>query len=458
MLAEGGMATDSPTNPFTKAVDNAAGYARRAYNAITSSDPVEGDSEEALEAPEADVDDEEADALIPTAISQRQPLIRPATAVPFMALFLLLLLILQYARSSARLGFCDRGSTTNPILDERLQLLQAGELCLEQGKMDCPPIPLFPPFMQPLSCTPCPENATCAITSLTCDPPLIIKHHPLSPLSSIFNGFPGLGPVAFPPACVEDESRKKLLTNAGRWIIERLQKYRGEQVCYGREPHSSIIPGSDGPVEGNIAWKWAGVKKSDIRQMMGETREGKGLGDAKLDEVFGGAMQELEERKYILSARDEDGVEWVAAMQARMSSGCKLRVWARDMWRKARIYVIALAAVIASLLYIRRQLYLRRQTTALAHSLLPSILSALQHTGHPVLSTQLRDSVLSYEPNLKRRKEIWERVEKIVEMNANVRVGEEEVGGEVGRGWRWVGPPAIEDVGEGTPGRRELKY
>ncbi|KZO95171.1 hypothetical protein CALVIDRAFT_564954 [Calocera viscosa TUFC12733] len=455
MIAEGGIATDSPNNPFTKAVDSAAGYARRTYNALTSSDPPEVEFEEARVSEDVDLDDEEAEALIPYAPAERRPLLRPATAVPLMVLFLVLIILMQAARSSARLGFCDRGSSTNAVLDARLDQLKAGEDCLNQGKMDCPPIPLFPPSMQALTCTPCPESATCSIHSLTCDAPLIIKRHPLSPLNPILNGFPGLGSVAFPPTCVEDESRKKLLTNAGRWIIERLQRYRGEQVCYGRESRSPI----DHSIDGIAAWKWAGVKKSDIRRMMGETREGKSLGEEKLDEVFAGAMLELEDKKYVLSARDEDGEEWVAAMQARMSSACTLRVWAREMWMKSRIYLLALATVVSGLLYVRRRLYLSRQTTALAHSMLPSILSVLQNMGGvPLLSSQLRDSVLSYEPNLKRRKEVWERVEKIVEMNANVRVGEEEVGGDVGRGWRWVGPPAVEDVGEGTPRRRELKY
>ncbi|KZT59778.1 hypothetical protein CALCODRAFT_554068, partial [Calocera cornea HHB12733] len=449
MIAEGDLVTDSPNNPFTNAVDSAAGYARRTYNALTSSDPPEVVPESGDAHPEIDVDDEEADALIPYAASQEQPLIRPATAVPLMALFLILIILLQFARSSARLGYCDRGSNTNAVLDARLVQLQAGEDCISQGKMDCPPVPLFPPSMQALHCTPCPDNASCDIHLLTCDAPLILKRHPLSPLSSILNGFPGLGSVAFPPTCVEDESRKKLLTNAGRWIIERLQRYRGEQVCYGYEPRSSIVPDSDNPLEGVEAWKWAGIKKSDIKQMMSETREGKSLGEEKLEEVFVGAMRELEERKYVLSAMDEEGEEWVAAFRAKMNSGCKVRVWAREMWMWSRMYVLALVAVAASALYVRRRLYLSRQTTVLAHSMLPTILSTLQSMDSlPLLSSQLRDSILSYEPNLKRRKEIWERVEKIVEMNANVRVGEEEVGGEVGRGWRWIGPPAIEDAGE----------
>ncbi|EJU05760.1 hypothetical protein DACRYDRAFT_113805 [Dacryopinax primogenitus] len=442
-------ARDSPTNPFTKAVDTGAGFVLRTKKPLPSSDPTDEEPEEGVLSIRGKLDDRKSDALATINVTERQALIRPATVAPVMLLILLWLLVFQFARSSAKLGFCDRDSSTNAVLDERLEQLNAGERCMTEGKTDCPPIPLFPPFMQPLSCTPCPDKANCDIKLVTCDAPLILKRHPLSALNPVLDGYPGLGPVAFPPTCVEDESRKKLLTNAGRWIIERLQRYRGEQICYGREPRSIFSPS-------DIPWKWAGVKKSEIKHMMSETHEGKSLGPERLDEVFSAALSELEDRKFVVSGRDEEGEDWVTAVQAKMSAGCKVRVWMRRLWEQAKIYVIAFAAVIASSMYVRRRLYFNRQTTALAHSMLPSTLSVLQRTGGiPLLSTQLRDSILSYEPNLKRRKEIWERVEKIVEMNANVRVGEEEVGGEVGRGWRWVGPP---DMGDGTPSRREIKY
>ena len=55
-------------------------------------------------------------------------------------------------------------------------------------------------------------------------------------------------------------------------------------------------------------------------------------------------------------------------------------------------------------------------------------------------SVQLRDLVLQNETSVNTRRRLWERVERIVESNANVRVNLEEIeGGDEARVWRWVG-------------------
>ena len=59
----------------------------------------------------------------------------------------------------------------------------------------------------------------------------------------------------------------------------------------------------------------------------------------------------------------------------------------------------------------------------------------------PYLSSlQLRDLVLQDEHSVSTRRRLWERVERVVEGNANVRTNLEEVaGGDELRVWRWVG-------------------
>lgn len=59
----------------------------------------------------------------------------------------------------------------------------------------------------------------------------------------------------------------------------------------------------------------------------------------------------------------------------------------------------------------------------------------------PFLSSlQLRDLVLQDEHSVRARKRLWEKVERVVEGNANVRTNLEEVeGGDEMRVWRWVG-------------------
>jgi hypothetical protein len=60
---------------------------------------------------------------------------------------------------------------------------------------------------------------------------------------------------------------------------------------------------------------------------------------------------------------------------------------------------------------------------------------------HAYLSSlQLRDLIMQDEHSIPVRRRIWERVERVVEGNANVRANLEEVsGGDEMRVWRWVG-------------------
>jgi len=59
---------------------------------------------------------------------------------------------------------------------------------------------------------------------------------------------------------------------------------------------------------------------------------------------------------------------------------------------------------------------------------------------HPYLSSlHLRDLILRDEHSVATRKRVWDRVERVVENNANVRVNMEEVGGDEVKVWSWIG-------------------
>lgn len=62
-------------------------------------------------------------------------------------------------------------------------------------------------------------------------------------------------------------------------------------------------------------------------------------------------------------------------------------------------------------------------------------------TPQPYLpSIHLRDLVLQAEHSLPARRKLWDKVEKIVEGNSNVRATMEELeGGDEGKVWKWIG-------------------
>lgn len=67
--------------------------------------------------------------------------------------------------------------------------------------------------------------------------------------------------------------------------------------------------------------------------------------------------------------------------------------------------------------------------------------------------TQLRDDILRDEFSAKRRQRLWEKVQKKVEHNSNVRAAVREGrNGDVARMWEWVGPVQLIEDGSG---RRE---
>ena len=78
---------------------------------------------------------------------------------------------------------------------------------------------------------------------------------------------------------------------------------------------------------------------------------------------------------------------------------------------------------------------------------------ALENPSEPwIAAVQLRDQVLQHEFDPNRRRKLWEGVQKIVEMNSNVRSGEREVRGEVMRVWTWIGGRATRVNAKGSSG------
>lgn len=68
----------------------------------------------------------------------------------------------------------------------------------------------------------------------------------------------------------------------------------------------------------------------------------------------------------------------------------------------------------------------------------------------PYLSPlHLRDLVLRDEHSVSARKRLWDKVERVVENNANVRVNNEEMQGDEVKVWRWTGG-GVDSV-QGTP-------
>ncbi|KAI0082702.1 hypothetical protein K474DRAFT_1610816 [Panus rudis PR-1116 ss-1] len=351
----------------------------------------------------------------------------------------------------------------------------------------CPPLPLIP-IPHPESCAPCPAHASCTPSMMTCETGYMIRPHPLlfflslptspspvakngqqsyilpshaqsiSPnihgsdsisqliykgLSLLFDGLPGFGPVAFPPRCVEDPRRKRNIGALGRAIESILANERGKRLCAGvaldKVTHS----------EAEEAKKW-GLEVETLKEQMKRKTSPHLM--PTFEDTFNEAVQQLIQWGGVFIGEDADGKRYLAHHTPSMDWSCSLKVKARESWSAWQKQIMTTFLVMLSALLLRRRRAQRSIEDTRVASLVQIALDLLRnqelahHTDpvtapQPYLSSlQLRDLILQDEHSVSARKRLWERVERVVESNANIRTNLEEVeGGDEMRVWRWVG-------------------
>ena len=208
-------------------------------------------------------------------------------------------IVIKYKRESASIGFCDAGSNSSRALQEFQTRISAIEPCVRANRTfldmpselldaitakdgsSCPPLALIT-LPHPSVCAPCPEYASCSQHMVTCNNGYLLRPHPilalLSPfgtapsapvelvwnfISEVTDGLPGLGPVAFPPHCIEDPRRKRHIGALGKAIEALLGQERGRRVCAGAEEGQLTLSDS----EGGEARKW-GMEVDVLRETM----------------------------------------------------------------------------------------------------------------------------------------------------------------------------------------------
>ncbi|CAL1704835.1 unnamed protein product [Somion occarium] len=347
----------------------------------------------------------------------------------------------------------------------------------------CPPLPLVP-VPHPSTCAPCPPHASCTPSSMTCETGYLIRPHPalfflrlptnpspatsnpqqsymlpyysdsLTPADSIsqtvykyislaLDGFPGLGPVAFPPRCVEDPRRRRHIGVLGRAVESILAQERGRRLCSGE------VSTKPSATEAEEARKW-GIELEELKDSI-RNKTSSHLLDT-FEDTFNEAIQQIVQYGGVMLGEDAEGKRYLAHRTPQMDWACTLRVKARESWLEWQKQIISTLLLILSILAFRRRRAQAEVENARVASLVQIALDLLRnqelahHTDpitapQPYLSSlQLRDLILQDEHSVRARKRLWGRVERVVEGNANVRTNLEEVdGGDELRVWRWVG-------------------
>lgn len=230
-------------------------------------------------------------------ISQTIP--APRATLPLSVLFLLLLtFISNFQKQSSSIGFCDTGLNTNEIALHRQTSRSEAEACLlDKAKLDMmdrdaatkiicdtTDLPLIPFLPVPTGCTACPAHAQCSQGEIvSCAPEYKLVTHPLSFLAPLANGFPGIGPRPFPPACVPDTAKKRLIGALAKAMEKNLAQHRGDIICQN-------LSLDQGEVE-----KY-GVDEEVLRERFSGQKNAK-LGRKIFDELFSAAIKDLVEHE-----------------------------------------------------------------------------------------------------------------------------------------------------------------
>ncbi|KAL1669220.1 Man1-Src1p-C-terminal domain-containing protein [Schizophyllum commune] len=458
----------------------------------------QGEEYEDVEVPikgEEDDDDEKVNAVAQR-ISEgpRRKLSPPklqaeevAPPSPIRRLFLTIILLAlgyftwSYKQESAQIGFCTSEYNGEPMNDYLLELrgrrAEIERQChleqqkhLEQinGTADANSTPSFGNstvcaqaalLPVPDACTPCPAHANCTRTTLDCNLKYELKPNRLlffAPphnrvnleggwldIWRLLDGLPGLGPVAFPPRCVDDGKWTEGTLRTAKRLSALLRGLRSKRLCSGQFERYSAEDGGE-------ARQW-GLPHNEIYDIF-DKMTGNKPNKKDVKYAFNDALGQLLKLELIFEGRDTSGQRYYAHKEVQLGWKCWAKVNIRETWAYYRLYVFG---IVASTLLVWYKLYSWRAQkidTERARELAMECLETLQnqvitHYSDPVRapepyvgSARMRDLLLQREWNNSYRNKIWKRVEKLVEGNENVRANlAEEGGGDEMRVWQWVG-------------------
>ncbi|ORX33516.1 Man1-Src1p-C-terminal domain-domain-containing protein [Kockovaella imperatae] len=384
-------------------------------------------------------------------VDNRPPLI----AIPLTMLFLILMSsITGWQKASQEIGFCDTGSSTNNLLLARTAAIEAANSCIARRtaqalddpsaprvECDVSALPLLPFIPRPSTCAPCPQHAACANGRFYgCKHEYVYSENPLGEVFSALNGMPFFGPRAFPPTCRPDTVRKRLIGTLAKEMEKDLARGRGAIVCagYGAED------GRRGPGER------FGLEESKLKARYFNRRDPK-FTPEQFSEIYDAALADLVEHDDVIESIDADGRSWYTSARPEFNLSCKIKLAVFSLFRKWRSQLIGSGIVLVIISYLRSTLRHRRAEKYQAEELVQVVLKRLQdqeslHYTDPVTTpnpfippTQLRDLVLPPKGSSNSRTRLWQRVQDLVEANANVSVREQEVKGEIWKTWEWAG-------------------
>ncbi|CAG8347927.1 unnamed protein product [Penicillium salamii] len=326
-----------------------------------------------------------------------------------------------WRKEKLEIGYCGLGKPTWSLADTK--------------------VPDWANVLEP-RCEPCPSHAFCYPEfEVRCENDFLLKPHPLA--------LGGLVPL--PPTCEPDSEKARRVKAVADKAVEELRERRAKWECGQLKDDGKDVRSPD-------------ISEPDLREEVARKRR-KGLSDSEFEDLWKGAIGEVIGKDEVVSkTKQPSGVVVLSSTSiARLPLRCAIRRHFRLALVAYRLPIFLLILVLGLLGYARARVLARRSDIARVPELVATTLdrlstqAALYARGdakEPYVSIgQLRDDVLRFELQGKRREELWRRVSRFVEGNANVRAAVREGrSGDVSRVWEWIG--GINAISEPDQNRR----
>ncbi|KAJ5105351.1 hypothetical protein NUU61_002698 [Penicillium alfredii] len=313
-----------------------------------------------------------------------------------------------WRKEKIEIGFCGLGKPTWSLAETK--------------------VPEWANVLEP-RCEPCPPHAFCYPEfEARCEHDFILKPHPLA--------VGGLVPL--PPTCEPDSEKARRVKAVADKAVEELRSRRAKWECGQLKKDGKDARSPD-------------ISEPDLKEEVAKRRR-KGMSDSEFEDLWKGAIGEVIDKDEVVSKVQQPSAVLVLSSTsiARLPLTCAVRRYVRLALLAYRLPLSLLILTAAALVYARARVRARRSDIARVPELVATTLDRLatQAALHarngarePYIPIgQLRDDVLRFELQGKRREELWRRVRRVVEGNANVRAAVREGrSGDVARVWEWIG-------------------
>ncbi|KAG9238795.1 sister chromatid separation protein-like protein [Amylocarpus encephaloides] len=326
-----------------------------------------------------------------------------------------------YRQEKVAVGYCGVGRDAVQIIPDGVEVPKWARVLVEP------------------QCEPCPQHAYCSGNLETsCEVDFVLKLHPLSVC--------GLVPLT--PSCEPDGEKARRIQSVADRAIEELRKRRAKFEC--------------GDLTGDAGSPAPTVDISDevLKQVVNKKRK-KAMSEEEFEKLWAGAVQDIKGRNEVVSNVDGNRTIFYSTSLAGLPFSCSVKRSIRLALARHRLEIATMTILTLLGLYG----YYTVRSRAADNAAIPHLVSltldrlanqaslhAQDRESYPegwISIGQLRDDVLRDQHSLRKREALWNKVKRVLEMNANIRSSQRESrSGEISRVWEWIGAVGGLESGE----------